>query len=98
MKKNKKVHIHEESGLQYYNIKLTAQDNSDHKIKLRLFETTQPQRLEFESQEEYKLRRNYIKRSDKKHKKGHLVWNAKWGTFNEANALRVQAAINNQNK
>jgi hypothetical protein len=85
------------SGIQYYAIKLWAAE-SEETMELRLFESFSPGRLKWdddqETHDEYKVRRNYIRKNEKEYKKGTLVWNAGWGTFNEANALRIQAAIN----
>lgn len=97
--KSKKQFTHE-SGLTYYPVKLNKivkEGEQRQEIELRLFEDLSPKRLEFETYDEYKLRKAYIKKADKKYKKGTLVWNAKWGTFNKINALKVQEAIN-QNK
>ena len=85
------------SGLQYYSIKLNAVE-SDGQLEIRLFESFSPGRLKWENDEEtfdeYRIRRNYAKKADKELKKGQLVWNAKWGTFNQTNALKIQAALN----
>ena len=90
-----RLRIHS-SGMQYYVIKLWAAD-SEETMELRLFESFSPGRLEWdddqETSDEYKIRRNYIRKNEKEYKKGTLVWNAGWGTFNKRNALRVQAAI-----
>lgn len=89
-----KVHS---SGLQYYEIRLESPETGE-KMFIRLFESFSPARLKWdddeETHDEYKIRRNYIQRGEKEQKKGNLVWNAAWGTFNQTNALRVQAAIN----
>jgi len=92
MEENKKVHIHEESGLQYYEIKLTATEDESKDITIRLFESTAPGRLDFETHDEYQVRRKYMN-NIKTDKIPDLVWNASWGPLNEHNALRVQAEL-----
>ena len=89
----KKVHIHEESGLQYYEIKLNATVEGAKDITLRLFESTHPSRLDFETQDEYQVRRKYMNTMNKNKKEASLIWNASWGPLTEYNALRVQAEM-----
>ena len=84
------------SGLQYYDIKLVGDQGTE--IDLRLFESFSAARLKWEDDEEthdeYKVRRKYIKQSEKG-KKGQVVWQSEaWGAIDEVNALRVHGAIN----
>jgi hypothetical protein len=94
-----RIKTHEESGLKYYAINMTAVDDPENTMELRLFESTKPQRLKWENDEEtfdeYKIRRKYMRQIEKEQRKGRTLWfSNSWGKFDEANALRVQAAIN----
>ena len=89
----KKVHIHEESGLQYYEVKLNATSEGVKDIILRLFEITAPCRHSFETHDEYQVRRKYMNSIDKAKKEAPLMWKSFWGPMNTTNALRVQAEI-----
>ena len=91
-----RIETHQESGLKFYKIKLTGV-GSEGGFILRLFESRSPGRLKWEHDEEthdeYRVRRSYMAKANKK--KGTLIWNSDaWGSINQVNALRVQAAIN----
>jgi hypothetical protein len=89
----KKVNIHEESGLRYYEVKLNATQEEGKSISLRLFESIKPGRLKWENDEEthdeYKVRMFYMQKKTP----DQLIWKSSWGPLTDANALRVQAAI-----
>tara|TARA_R110002126_G_scaffold127296_1_gene269505 strand:- start:21169 stop:21546 length:378 start_codon:yes stop_codon:yes gene_type:complete len=89
----KKTHIHEESGIQYYEVKLNATLEGSKDIILKLFESTSSKRLPFETHDEYQVRRKYMNTIDKAKKESSLVWKSSWGPMNPTNALRVQTEI-----
>jgi hypothetical protein len=89
------------SGVKYYSIDMSAVDDQSNKMELRLFESMSSARLKWEDDEEtfdeYKIRRKYMKQSDKLRKANKLVWNSKnWGTMTPAKALEVQKIIQEQ--
>ena len=89
---NNEGYIHEESGLTYYEVAMS--DDLEQKVVHRLFESNKPSRLEFETQDEYRIRRLMNKRRDKNIKAGHQVWNtSRFGTRTPERALEVYVMI-----
>lgn len=93
-----RIQVHS-SGLKYYTIKLLGE--GENKIVIRLFESVFAGRLiwadDQETDDELAVRRAYMNKlkKEQKKRKSTLIWDSKtWGTFNQANALRVQSAIN----
>lgn len=96
-KNHKNVEVHEESGLQFYKIKLLGE--GENAIYLRLFESFSPGRLKWkndeETRDEYLVRRKYMNEAEKQRSKGTLVWNSSlWGSVTTENLLRVQSELN----
>ena len=79
-----------ESGMQYYPIKMVSQEDEADVITLRLFETMSNERLEFETPEEFRIRRAYTNKAQKDINRGQMVWNPQWGPMNMENAQRVK--------
>jgi hypothetical protein len=90
----KKVH---ESGTEYYEIGLKSKDKGVDDIKLRLFESHSNARLEFETREEYQVRRQYMKEYDKQKKRGYVGWpSMRYGSLTREKAMEVLEQINKQ--
>jgi hypothetical protein len=96
MEENKKVH---ESGTEYYEIGLKSKEEDVDDIMLRLFESHSNARLEFETREEYQIRRQYMKEYDKQKKKGYIGWpSMRYGSLTRERAMEVMEEINKQTK
>ena len=54
------TYFHEDTGLQYYMIDLEDSRTKEH-YQVRLFEYSKMKKLSFETQEEWKIRKMYIK-------------------------------------
>lgn len=94
MEENKKVH---ESGTKYYEIGLKSKEEDVDDIMLRLFESHSNARLEFETREEYQIRRQYMKEYDKQKKKGYIGWpSMRYGSLTREKAMEVLEQINKQ--
>jgi len=86
-----------ESGIKFYIIPLYDKETQEKKI-LRVFQTYNAARLEFETRDEYYVRRKLNKEQEKKKKKGVMVWNSSaWGTLTPQKAMQLMEELN-QNK
>jgi hypothetical protein len=93
---NRKVH---ESGIEYYEIALKSQDKDVDDIMLRLFESHSNARLEFETRDEYKIRRQYMNEYDKQKKRGYVGWpSMRYGSLTREKAMEVMEIIQKQNE
>ena len=93
---NKEVKVHE-SGTTYYEIVLNSTNEEQEPLVLRLFEDMSNKRLDFETRQEYLIRRQYMNEYDKKRKKGFIAWpTGKYGTLTREKAIQVMEMINKQ--
>jgi hypothetical protein len=96
-----KIKVHP-SGEKYYSIAMSAVDDADNKMELRLFESMSNARLKFkegedETFDEYKIRRKYMKQSIALRKANKIIWNSsQWGTMTPEKAIEVQKIIQEQ--
>ena len=69
-------------------------EKTQEKLELRIFQSSNPARLPFETREEYVVRRKF-NQDEEKRRKAEVVWNStKWGTMNPKNALKVLELLN----
>ena len=98
MTKDKEIKVHE-SGTTYYEITLNSTEQEQEPLVLRLFEDMSNKRLDFETRQEYLIRRQYKKEYDKERKKGFMAWDTgKYGTLTKERATQVMEMINKQNE
>ena len=98
MLKDKEALVHE-SGVTYYEIALKAAEEGVEDIKLRLFENDSNARLDFETFDEYKIRRQYMNEFSKQKKKGQMAWpSGQYGTVTRERAIEVMEAIQKQDE
>jgi len=115
---NEEVEITEESkepkenpikilnGVEYFEIPLKA--STGETMTLRLFNSQQPERLEFEEHNEYKVRRSWNYKNTKSHLKGKFAWLSKnitdikkknydtsWGTLTKEKAAYLLNHLKN---
>ncbi len=91
---NKEVKVHE-SGTTYYEIVLNSTETEQEPLVLRLFEDMSNKRLDFETRQEYLIRRQYMNEYDKKRKKGFIAWpTGKYGTLTKEKAMQVMECWN----
>ena len=98
VKEEAKLQIHE-SGLRFFNIPLYSSDGDV--LNIRLFESIKPERLEFENNNEYKIRRRFNNNQLKKHLSGYTFWNSKkLGNLTKEKAFKMieQLTINKNEK
>lgn len=85
------------SGTKYYIIPLTNQETKE-KVELRIFQSYNPGRLEFETRDEYVVRRKFQQHADKQKKKGLLFWDSRLGPMTPKNALNFLETIDKKSK
>ena len=92
-----KTPIKQLNGVEYFDIPLKAETGEE--INIRLFNSLKSERLEFETNYEYKIRRSWNYRNTKSHLKGKLMWNSyKLGSLNKKSAFRELQKYKNEKK